>query len=65
MMTGQVLAGADPIQAVRFQLLMVFTTMASAALTCVIYSASADEGKWITEKDEPFPKRKGPPLFHA
>ncbi|KAA6453949.1 ABC transporter permease [Bacillus atrophaeus] len=38
MMTGQILAGADPIQAVRFQLLIVFTTMASAALTCVILS---------------------------
>ncbi|MCY9110136.1 iron export ABC transporter permease subunit FetB [Bacillus atrophaeus] len=38
MMTGQILAGTDPIQAVRFQLLIVFTTMASAALTCVILS---------------------------
>ncbi|KXZ13420.1 hypothetical protein AXI59_15770 [Bacillus nakamurai] len=38
MMTGQILAGADPIQAVRFQLLIVFTTMASALLTCVILS---------------------------
>ncbi|MED4787726.1 iron export ABC transporter permease subunit FetB [Bacillus atrophaeus] len=38
MMTGQILAGADPIQAVRFQLLIVFTTMASAALMCVILS---------------------------
>jgi putative ABC transport system permease protein len=33
MMTGQILAGADPVQAVRFQLLIVFTMMASATLT--------------------------------
>ncbi len=39
MMTGQILAGADPIQAVRFQPLIVFTTMASALLTCIILSA--------------------------
>ncbi|WP_259425352.1 ABC transporter permease [Bacillus velezensis] len=39
MMTGQILAGADPVQAVRFQLLIVFTTMASALLTCIILSA--------------------------
>jgi ABC-type iron transport system FetAB permease component len=32
-MTGQILAGADPVQAVRFQLLIVFTMMASATLT--------------------------------
>jgi putative ABC transport system permease protein len=38
MMTGQILAGADPVQAVRFQLLIVFTMMASATLTCVMLS---------------------------
>lgn len=36
MMTGQIIAGADPITAVRYQLLIVFTIMASAALTSII-----------------------------
>lgn len=35
MMTGQIIAGADPIQAVRYQLLIVFAIMASAAITCI------------------------------
>jgi putative ABC transport system permease protein len=34
MMTGQIIAGADPIQAVRYQLLILFSIMASAAITC-------------------------------
>ncbi|MBX5436033.1 MAG: iron export ABC transporter permease subunit FetB [Alicyclobacillaceae bacterium] len=36
MMTGQILAGADPIQAVRYQLLIVFALMASAAITTLV-----------------------------
>lgn len=36
MMTGQIIAGADPIQAVRYQLLIVFAIIASAALTSLI-----------------------------
>ncbi|WP_018663333.1 ABC transporter permease [Heyndrickxia acidiproducens] len=36
MMTGQIIAGADPIQAVRFQLLVVFMIMAAASLTAII-----------------------------
>jgi putative ABC transport system permease protein len=35
MMTGQIIAGADPIQAVRYQLLILFAIMAAAALTSV------------------------------
>jgi putative ABC transport system permease protein len=35
MMTGQIIAGADPIQAVRYQLLIVFSLMAAAALTSI------------------------------
>lgn len=35
MMTGQIIAGADPIQAVRYQLLILFTIMASAAMTSI------------------------------
>jgi putative ABC transport system permease protein len=36
MMTGQIVAGADPIQAVRFQLLIVFMIMSAASLTSII-----------------------------
>ncbi|MBE3569099.1 MAG: iron export ABC transporter permease subunit FetB [Bacillales bacterium] len=36
MMTGQIVAGADPIQAVRFQLLIVFMIMSAATLTSII-----------------------------
>lgn len=38
MMTGQIIAGADPITAVRFQLLIVFTTMTSAIITSILLS---------------------------
>ena len=38
MMTGQIIAGADPIQAVRFQLLIVFLILAAASLTAIILS---------------------------
>lgn len=36
MMTGQIIAGADPIQAVRYQLLILFSFMASAAITTIV-----------------------------
>ncbi|ATY85859.1 iron export ABC transporter permease subunit FetB [Kyrpidia spormannii] len=36
MMTGQIIAGADPIQAVRYQLLILFAILASAALTSMV-----------------------------
>ncbi|MDA8205589.1 MAG: iron export ABC transporter permease subunit FetB [Thermaerobacter sp.] len=36
MMTGQIIAGADPIQAVRYQLLILFSFMASAAITSIV-----------------------------
>lgn len=36
MMTGQIIAGADPIQAVRLQLLIVFLIMSAASLTAII-----------------------------
>lgn len=35
MMTGQIIAGADPITAVRYQLLIVFTLLAAASLTSI------------------------------
>jgi len=36
MMSGQIIAGADPIQAVRFQLLIVFLLMSAATITAII-----------------------------
>ncbi|MCF8566244.1 iron export ABC transporter permease subunit FetB [Alicyclobacillus tolerans] len=36
MMTGLIIAGADPIDAVRYQLLIVFSIMAAAALTSIL-----------------------------
>ncbi|MBX6395994.1 MAG: iron export ABC transporter permease subunit FetB [Alicyclobacillaceae bacterium] len=36
MMTGQIIAGADPVQAVRYQLLILFAILASAALTSIV-----------------------------
>ncbi|WP_102347674.1 ABC transporter permease [Bacillus sp. Marseille-P3661] len=36
MMTGQIIAGADPLQAVRLQLLIVFLILAAASLTAII-----------------------------
>jgi putative ABC transport system permease protein len=36
MMTGQIIAGADPIQAVRYQILILFAILAAAALTSII-----------------------------
>lgn len=36
MMTGQIIAGADPITAVRYQLLIVFTLLAAASLTSIV-----------------------------
>lgn len=36
MMTGQIIAGADPVTAVRFQLLIVFMILSAASLTAII-----------------------------
>lgn len=36
MMSGQIIAGADPVQAVQFQLLVVFLLLATAAMTSVL-----------------------------
>lgn len=36
MMSGQIIAGADPVQAVQFQLLVVFLLIATAAMTSVL-----------------------------
>ena len=36
MMSGQIIAGADPIQAVQFQLLIMFLLLTTAAVTSVM-----------------------------
>lgn len=36
MMSGQIIAGADPLQAVRFQLLILFLLLTSAAVTSIL-----------------------------
>lgn len=36
MMSGQIIAGADPIQAVQFQLLIVFALLTTAALSSIL-----------------------------
>ncbi|MCZ8515848.1 iron export ABC transporter permease subunit FetB [Paenibacillus filicis] len=38
MMTGMIVAGADPIQAVRYQILIMLITSASAAITSIVLS---------------------------
>jgi putative ABC transport system permease protein len=39
MMTGQIIAGADPIQAVRYQLLILFALLSAAAITSMTLGA--------------------------
>lgn len=36
MMTGQIIAGANPIQAVRYQLMILFCILAGGTITCII-----------------------------
>ena len=36
MMTGQILAGADPLEAVKYQLVVMFMLAASNAIGCVL-----------------------------
>jgi putative ABC transport system permease protein len=36
MMSGQIIAGADPIQAVQFQLLVLFLLLTTAVITSVL-----------------------------
>ncbi|MEK8126487.1 iron export ABC transporter permease subunit FetB [Paenibacillus filicis] len=48
MMTGMIVAGADPIQAVRYQLLIMFILTASAALTAILLSTLSYR-LWFTD----------------
>ncbi|WP_067620057.1 ABC transporter permease [Alicyclobacillus acidiphilus] len=36
MMTGQIIAGADPVQAVRYQLMILFCILAGSAITSIV-----------------------------
>ncbi|SDC32185.1 putative ABC transport system permease protein [Pelagirhabdus alkalitolerans] len=56
MMSGQIIAGADPIQAVQFQLLIVFLLMTTAVLTSVmigflVYPTLFNEKMQLITKD--------------
>jgi len=46
-MTGMIIAGADPVDAVRYQILIMFTFAASAAITAVLLS-SISYKLWFT-----------------
>ncbi|GMA57475.1 hypothetical protein GCM10025858_19780 [Alicyclobacillus sacchari] len=35
-MTGQIIAGADPVQAVRYQLMILFCILAGSAITSIV-----------------------------
>lgn len=48
MMTGMIVAGADPIVAVRYQLLIMIIISASAAITSIVLS-SLSYGLWFTK----------------
>jgi UDP-glucose/iron transport system permease protein len=50
MMTGMIVAGADPLQAVRYQILIMFAFASSAALTSIVLSLLSYR-LWFT-KDE-------------
>ncbi|MFD1953628.1 ABC transporter permease [Paenibacillus thailandensis] len=48
MMTGMIVAGADPIEAVRYQILIMFMLASSAATTAIVLSGMTG-GIWFTE----------------
>jgi putative ABC transport system permease protein len=48
MMTGMIIAGADPIEAVRYQILIVFAFASSAAVTSIILSLLSYR-EWFTK----------------
>ncbi len=41
MMTGQILAGADPLQAVKYQIVVMFMVAATTAMGCIIVTSLA------------------------
>ncbi|NBD23368.1 ABC transporter permease [Paenibacillus glycinis] len=49
MMTGMIIAGADPLQAVRYQILIVFAFTSSAAVTSILLSLLSYK-LWFTKE---------------
>lgn len=49
MMTGMIIAGADPVEAVRYQILIVFAFASSAAVTSIILSLLSYK-LWFTKE---------------
>ena len=61
MMTGLIIAGADPIQAVRYQILIVFSILASAVITSIVlgfisYPGLFNEFQQFVLSDSPIKK---------
>lgn len=50
MMTGMIVAGANPVEAVRYQILIMFALVSSAALTSIVLSLISYR-LWFTEGD--------------
>ncbi|WP_028548603.1 ABC transporter permease [Paenibacillus sp. UNC451MF] len=50
MMTGMIVAGANPVEAVKYQILIMFTLVSSAALTSIILSLLSYK-LWFTKDD--------------
>ncbi|GIP59583.1 ABC transporter permease [Paenibacillus woosongensis] len=48
MMTGMIIAGADPVEAVRYQILIVFAFTSSAAITSILLSTLSYR-QWFTK----------------
>ncbi|AOZ94389.1 ABC transporter permease [Paenibacillus crassostreae] len=48
MMTGMIIAGADPVEAVRYQILIMFAFTASAAITSIVLSIISYQ-LWFTK----------------
>ncbi|MCR8634534.1 ABC transporter permease [Paenibacillus radicis (ex Xue et al. 2023)] len=51
MMTGMIVAGANPVEAVRYQVLIVFTIIAAAALSSIVLSMISYK-LWFTSDEQ-------------
>ncbi|TDF99405.1 ABC transporter permease [Paenibacillus piri] len=50
MMTGMIVAGANPVEAVRYQILIIFTIIAAAAISSILLSMISYK-LWFTEDE--------------
>jgi putative ABC transport system permease protein len=57
MMTGMIVAGANPVEAVRYQILIMFTITGAAALTSIVMSMISYK-VWFTEDERLRPLAK-------